>query len=213
MRPSHYLLSVQATGTCRVTTKTRRLDRLGQLGEFERESNTDAEQQSHMCTDSDSARGKAQAARQSTAQPDGKTRRLDRLGQLGEVERESNTDAEQESHTCTDSHNAPGKAQVAQQSTVEPDEKAPQSRRQSILDLQTGPSTTTHTSQPRCPVTTHHSCGGSASWEQRLGPQRRRLCCSTGQVAAPISLASSALAGHGRSSSLAGHGRSCCLAG
>ena len=42
-----------------VTTETRHLDRLGQLGEFEQESNTGSEQESN--TDSHSARSKAQA--------------------------------------------------------------------------------------------------------------------------------------------------------
>ena len=49
-----------------VTTKTRHLDRLGQLGEFEQDSNTDSEQERN--TDSQSARNKAQAAQQAMAQ-------------------------------------------------------------------------------------------------------------------------------------------------
>ena len=48
-----------------VTTETRHLDRLGQLGEFEQDSNTDSEQESN--TDSHSARNKAHVARQSAA--------------------------------------------------------------------------------------------------------------------------------------------------
>ena len=63
--------------TC-VATKTRHLNRLGQLSEFEQESNTDSQQGSNpdslciMCVTTE-------------------TRHLDRLGQLGEFEQDSNT--------------------------------------------------------------------------------------------------------------------------
>ena len=49
------------------------------------------------------------------------TRHLDWLGQLGEVNEASNTDA----------HSARSEAQTAQESTAEPDEKALQSKEQS----------------------------------------------------------------------------------
>ena len=49
-----------------VTAETRHLDRLGQLGEFQQDSNTDSEWESN--TDSGSARNKSQAAQQSTAE-------------------------------------------------------------------------------------------------------------------------------------------------
>ena len=48
-----------------VTTETRHLGRLGQLGEFEQNSNTDSKQKSN--TNSHSARNKAHVARQSAA--------------------------------------------------------------------------------------------------------------------------------------------------
>ena len=51
----------------RVTTETRQIDRLGQLSEFEQDSNTDSEQESNA--DSHSARNKAQATQQSMAEP------------------------------------------------------------------------------------------------------------------------------------------------
>ena len=47
--------------------QTQHLDRLGQLSEFEQDSNTGSEQESS--TDSHSARNKAQVGRQSTAEP------------------------------------------------------------------------------------------------------------------------------------------------
>ena len=49
-----------------VTTETRPLGRLGQLGEFEQDSNTDSELESN--TDSHSAQSKAHVARQSAAE-------------------------------------------------------------------------------------------------------------------------------------------------
>ena len=50
----------------RVTTETRPLDRLGQLGEFEQDSNTDSELESN--TDSHTAQSKAHVARQAAAE-------------------------------------------------------------------------------------------------------------------------------------------------
>ena len=51
-------------------TEARHFDRLGQLGEFKQDSNTNSEQDSN--TNSHSARSKTQAGQQPTAEPDGK---------------------------------------------------------------------------------------------------------------------------------------------
>ena len=59
------------------------------------------------------------------------TRPLDRLGQLGEVEQDSNTDSELESNT--DSHRAQNKAHVARQSAAERGKEAPHSKAQSTV--------------------------------------------------------------------------------
>ena len=71
-----------------VTTETRHLDRLGQLGEFEQDSNTASEQESN--TDSHSAGNKAHVARQSAAVFTFvcvaiEARHLDRVGLLVEL--------------------------------------------------------------------------------------------------------------------------------